>query len=461
MPTYRYQAATATGVSVFGVFEAPNEEGLASILAARNLRLVSASELSVFAAAGTHPEILPRMMQLRVGERLREALLTDIPVHDAMRAIAAEPIEHPLLMMMPVLFGLSCVTGIVILAVAAAFPGFAGIPGGTVLPVSGIIAGIGVLWGVLHYLLVTRLRKTLRRISDRLEMGDESELSRFGVLPSELRVVAGGRMTTTSRALSIAELVPVLSGMELRKHILATRLLAGPLALTFLCSALYVLMLVVVPKFHQIYTEFSVQLSSFTLVTLEFSRLAVKLGWSGLFALLLTSAIVLVSAYVLLVWNRTLDFWEAIPGVGISIRWLMQVRVARVLGVLIRNRTETAEAVETATEASGYSSLRDFGRIYASSVREGKAAPLWSRQLSGLPLAMLHRIDQQDASDEARQETAQAFQIYADAVEQAAEGNDLFLTIIMETVIMAGAGLTIGYVVLSLFFPIMQLLRFY
>ena len=107
MPTYKYQAALPTGVWIFGVFDAADEAALEAYLHTRGMTLVEATELSINTALTGQMEELPRMLQLRIGERLREAMLTDMPVHEAVRAIADEPFEHPVLMMMPWIFSLA------------------------------------------------------------------------------------------------------------------------------------------------------------------------------------------------------------------------------------------------------------------------------------------------------------------------------------------------------------------
>ncbi len=65
---------------------------------------------------------LPRLVQMRIGERLREAILSGMPTQDAIRAVAAEPFEHPVIMLMPWSLLLALFISVVMLLVAVMSP---------------------------------------------------------------------------------------------------------------------------------------------------------------------------------------------------------------------------------------------------------------------------------------------------------------------------------------------------
>ncbi|MDG1895178.1 MAG: hypothetical protein P8J37_09730, partial [Fuerstiella sp.] len=101
MTRYRYEATDRSGIPIHGTTGAESESDLVRQMTARGLRLVSSSELSLNSLIDGHITPLPRLYQLRVGEQLREALMTELPAHEAVRAVAAEPLSHPLLGIAP------------------------------------------------------------------------------------------------------------------------------------------------------------------------------------------------------------------------------------------------------------------------------------------------------------------------------------------------------------------------
>ena len=101
MPTYKYQSALSTGVSVFGIFDAADPSALDAYLQSRGMTLVEFSEIAIDKQLSTQLAAIPRVLQLRIGERIQEAMLTGLPAHVAISAMAFEPFEHPLLMAMP------------------------------------------------------------------------------------------------------------------------------------------------------------------------------------------------------------------------------------------------------------------------------------------------------------------------------------------------------------------------
>ena len=90
MPTYKYQSALPTGVSVFGIFDAADSNALAAYLQTRGMTLVDFSEIAIEKQLATQLAAIPRVLQLRIGERIQEAMLTGLPAHVAIAAMANE-----------------------------------------------------------------------------------------------------------------------------------------------------------------------------------------------------------------------------------------------------------------------------------------------------------------------------------------------------------------------------------
>ncbi len=456
MPTYKYQAALPTGVSIFGVFDADDLNVLASYLLTRNMTLVNATELSINTALTGQQVELPRMLQLRIGDRLREALLTDMPAHEAVRAIADEPFEHPVLMTMSWMFFLSLFGAAVLGALSLIVPEGRG---GLLSFAIATPLVIGILWATAHNWFIARPRAMLLTIAARLERGDDGTFTGLGVLPNELSTVMNASLDSQAKATSIAELVPTLTGMQLQSHQLAARLLGPLVALSVMLIGMHVLLLTVVQNFAEIFIGFGVELPAPTVAVVALSDSARVLGLPGLVGFISLLAAMIVGFYALLVMPRSAEMWESVPGLGLSVRWLMQARVARILGVLIRNRVGPADAISVASKASGFKSVAESGKRIAEVINSGTPELAYTRQLSGLPLALLFRVSGNKDTEASRQETSQAFQSYAAALEQASSGNGSFITLLFEICIVITSGMLIGFTVLALFMPLIKLLN--
>ncbi len=88
--------------------DAKDREELEHILSLRRLKLVDAQEMTLHPSLKKEHSELPRLVQMRIGERLREAILSGMPTQDAIRAVAAEPFEHPVIMLMRGLYFWRC-----------------------------------------------------------------------------------------------------------------------------------------------------------------------------------------------------------------------------------------------------------------------------------------------------------------------------------------------------------------
>ena len=286
MPTFKYQAALPTGVWIFGVFDAADETALEAYLQTRGMTLVSATELSINTALTGQSIELPRMLQLRIGERLREAMLTDMPVHEAVRAIADEPFEHPVLLMMPWIFSLAVFASAAAALLAVIVPETRSIVPPTAVV---LVTSAGVMWWASWLWFNARPRTVLRTLAGRLERGSTDPFLNVGLLPGELRAVINSNMDSRAKVVSVAELVPTISGMQMQAHQLAARLMGPLLAMSLLLIGLHVVLLTIVPQFTEIFIGFGVELPYATVVVTEFGRWASMLGVPGLCAVVIGS----------------------------------------------------------------------------------------------------------------------------------------------------------------------------
>jgi type II secretory pathway component PulF len=315
------------------------------------------------------------------------------------------------------------------------------------------------LWAAAWFWFVYRPRRMLLRMADQLERGQHGSFTGLGLLPGELSTIMNSQLSSQTKATAVAELVPTLSGMRLKSHHFAAMFLSPLIALTLLLMGMHVMLISIVVQFKEIFLGFGVELPGITMLFISLSDIASSLGLPGLFAMATFMIAALVLLHILLVLPKTAELWESVPGLGLSVRWLMQARVARILGVLVRNRVGPADAITIAAKASGFSSVAESGKRIAEVIESGTPELAYTRQLSGLPLSLLFRVSGSKNSEAARQETAQAFQSYASALEQAASGNGSFIAVLFQMLIVVSAGLLVGFMVIALFMPLIKLLN--
>jgi len=456
MPTYKYQSVLPTGVSVFGIFDADSETALAAYLLTRGMTLVDCSEVAIDKRLGSPLAAIPRILQLRIGERIQEALLTGLPAHVAIAAMANEPFEHPLLMAMPWLSGMAGCAVIVSFLLSIAIPEFALL----LVPVAvfALLTSLG-LWIAGYWWLQVRPRDMLLRLSRQMAAGSSEPLMQDAFVPMEIRSIMNSGMAAEQKSLSVAELLPSLGIMRVQRHLFAMKMVAPFLALLLLIPGGYSVSLIVIPKFKEIFVGFGVELPGLTLIVIGISDLVSTLGVPGLIGVVFLTTAVTLTFYSMMIWSPAAEILSVVPMLGTSLRLLMQARVARVLGVLVRNRSSVGDAISVATDASGFREVRRRGKEMATDLRSGKPVNLVCRGLHGLPLSLLLRISDQGDLEHARQETAQSFMLFASSLEQASWGHGAILAVGVEILAILVTAVVVSLLVIALFMPLIKLLN--
>ena len=456
MQTYKYQSVLPTGVSVFGVFDADSEAALEEYLLTRGMTLVSWSVVAIDKRLGTPLAAIPRVLQLRIGERIQEAMLTGLPAHVAIAAMAKEPFEHPLLMAMPWLSGMAACALVVSVLLSVAVPELALLL--ILMSVFSLLTCL-TLWIAGYWWLQVRPRNMLLSLSRQMAAGSSETLMQDAFVPTEIRSIMNSGMAAEQKSLSVAELLPSLGIMQVQRHLFATRMVAPFLALLSLIPAWYCLSLIVIPKFAEIFIGFGVELPGLTMLVINISDFVGKLGWPGLIAVVFLTTAVAVTFYSMIIWSPAAEILSVVPMLGTSLRLLMQARVARVLGVLVRNHASVGDAIAVATDASGFREVRRRGREMATQMKNGMPVNLVCSGLHGLPLSLLLRISDQTESEHARQETAQSFMLFASSLEQASWGHGSILAVAFEILAVIVTVVVVSVLVISLFMPLIKLLN--
>ena len=458
MPRYRYEAVDGSGVPIHGTLEAADEADLAMRLEQRYHKLVSSEELSLEHLVEGQREILPRLVQLRLGEQLREALLTGLPAHDAVRAIAMEPLTNPMISLMPWLYGMAAL----LIAVFGAFYWLTGYFVGILLPLSVVLIVILPLAHLLlKWMYETKPRQALLRLAGRLESGVAISSGLSPVMPGELRAVMKSEVSDEAKARVATELMPrLLSGRLRSQQFLAAFI--GPLALCcFVLAGLHALLLAIVPKFKAIFADFGTELPSITAIIIEVADLVSVLGVTGWLAVTGALAIAVVMISVFLSSVAGAEVLESVPLFGVSFRWAMQARVARVVAAMIRQDCPYPQTIRAATVAGGFRKVKNVGELIATGLESGDVKqPDGTRgTLSGLPISMLFASADKTDGKENRAAIASTFQGISEMLDSAAVGQGYLFSTILQWFTVFFVGIMIGTTVIALFLPLIKLLN--
>ncbi|MCA9083806.1 MAG: hypothetical protein KDA81_07110 [Planctomycetaceae bacterium] len=456
MINYRYEAVDSNDVPVFGVTQAEDVVALRDLLAKRGLTLTASTELSLDALILAHQETLPRLYQLRVGEQLREAFLTGLPAHEAVRAIAAEPLSHPMaelalwLEVFAVVLFLFVGTlwwqfGILkflfLLSALAAF---------VVAPAAGFM----LRWFYRH-----RPVATLRAMADRLEAGLNLPSHLTFAAPAELRSVMASTIDEHVKARVAADMMPGLLTSNMRMQQFLTTLI-GPLAvLGLVILGLYSAVLLIVPGFKAIFQDFGIELPGMTMALIHLSDLLFKLGSIGWTAFALSILLFIGLLALGIVTGVASEVLSEIPVFGMAFRWTMQARVSRILASLIRHDVPYSEALRIASRGSGFRSVAERGEILANELVQQTGLAFPTGKLSGLPISMLFVTESATDSDQRRITVAHTFQSLSEMLESASVGQGRILAVVVQSIALVLTGTVVGFGVISLFLPLIKLLN--
>lgn len=455
MPRYRYEATDQKGIPVHGTADADDDIALAKLLDDRNMKLVSSTVLSLDALISSHHESLPRLYQLRVGEQLREALLSGLPAHEAVRSVAAEPLSHPMLEIAP----WSQVMATLSFA-AAWISWWLTIEFYTVMLATGVLAifVVPVAWWVLLQIYHSRPKALLRNLANRLEAGEQLPAQLSLAMPSELKCVMQSDISDDAKARVAADLVPCLLGTTLRtqQFVVAT---IGPLAmLGTMFAVMYTGMLFIVPHFKSIFEGFGVELPGMTIMIISVSDLIAYFGVFGWLLGITGGAFALILLAVAITRGSVAQELSRIPIFGMPFRWAMQARVARVIASMLRNDCPYPETIRTALAGSEFSRIQTAGKQLATDLESGDGTALKVPELSGLPVSMLF-VKGGSSENERRFGMAKTFQSLSEMLDSATLSQGRIFSVMIQFLTISVAAFSVGVVVLAMFLPLIKLLN--
>jgi general secretion pathway protein F len=398
MPTYSYIAIDARGVRVAGTMDATDPDAVVSSLTAQGLRIETV-ELERAAADAVVESDRP--------SRLSAAETREISGHIAEVVSAGMPLE-------------------------------------------------GALTAIAEELPFGRLRSGLRRIVAQMEAGAdlESALASGGApryLPALVR--AGTRSGRTGEILEnfIAGSRAV---SDLRQMLWMA--LAYPLLLMILLLGLGLFLITwIVPQFAAMFDGFDVKLPWITTALVFISRSLVDHGLEFIPAMVAAFLVLCLVLRMALGPAQTRRLLCLVPVVGPLSRWLAMSRFSTLLSLLVESRVPLDEALILAGEASGDAEIRADCRALQSSVRAGKTLGEAVGEKGRFPASFVRALALEPRHDG----FPDILYSMADMYAGRARALVTILMAFLPPLVVMLVGLVVGFVVVALFMPLLNLLN--
>lgn len=455
MPEYRYKVVNAEGVPIHGIATSDSPETLQLQLESRGLSVVSIGATAISQSLAEMKEIPSRLTQLRIGEALRVAFLTQLPVADAVRAAAREPVWNPLSSLVPWLQGASLVF-LMLVSVHAWSIG----ERTTLLVMAAVTAFVMV--GPVTYLLrflTDRPRKLLLRIARQIEAGNTDVMTLVRLIPGGLREIAESQFSEEQKSLVTAELVTSTAGTEFARHRLFLSLL-GPVAL-FLgaITIVYGFFVFVVPGFREIFEGFGLSVPVLTQFIISVSQMLEMIGPGGAIVLSIGSASVAVGFFMVVYRGWLNEALHTIPVLGTGLKWANLATITRRLAIFIRNDVAPDEALRVAVAQSPAADVRRDGEHAVILLREGRPVVLPGSSLNGIPISMLAGLMATSGDSRRRPAVASTFDGLARMFEQSVFSAGAAIATVVQMVLVVCISMVVGLIAISLFLPLVQLLN--
>ena len=214
-----------------------------------------------------------------------------------------------------------------------------------------------------------------------------------------------------------------------------------------------ILIVKVVPTFAEIYSSFGEKLPPMTQLLIFISDIIRKyLLW------IILAIFVLVTAVVR--WHKTYRGARVIDGAvlklpifGELIRKVILSRFSRTLATLVQSGVPILESLEIVQRTVGNTVVADVVDDVREHVREGESIATPLEKTDVFPKMVTRMISIGEKSGEIEKMLLKVAEFYDDQVDRAVEG----LTSIIEPVIIGFLGIVIGFIVIALFMPIMNI----
>jgi len=210
----------------------------------------------------------------------------------------------------------------------------------------------------------------------------------------------------------------------------------------------------IVPKFQAIFADFGVDLPVMTVILIKSSEYLIKYYW----ALFLVPFVIWVFLK-LLYRNKTGAYFgdwvmTKVPVMGAIVNKSTVARTTRTLGTLVQSGVPILEALNIVRDTAGNAVYeRAFSRIY-DSIREGETIAQPLREAKIVDDIVVNMIDVGEETGDLDTMLNKIADNYDEEVEVLVEG----LVSLLEPMMIVVLGSIIGYIVIALFMPLIQLI---
>lgn len=301
------------------------------------------------------------------------------------------------------------------------------------------------------------LKSTIRGLAEQVEGGSSfsEALSKYpkAFPPLYVNTVKAGE-TGGVLELVLTRLAEFAEKSQKLNSRIKAALIYPALVLTLALSVLFFLITFIVPKFMQIFKEMNVTLPAPTKVLLFISSL-MKDKWPiglGLivFIIVLYAVLVRLPATRLVIDRIKLE----LPVMGPLLRRIAIARFSRTLGTLLSSGVPILQSLIVAKDTTGNEVMaRSIINVH-DSVREGEtvAKPLLKAGL--FPAMAVNMISVGEETGALDQMLLKIADVYDEEVDVTVTG----LMSLLEPFLIIGMGLVVGFIVVSMFLPLFQLI---
>jgi len=228
-----------------------------------------------------------------------------------------------------------------------------------------------------------------------------------------------------------------------------------PIVVIFVaCVIVGFILYFIIPKFEAIFQDFGVDLPVMTVFLIKASHVVVQKFW-----IVILAPILFVVFIKLLYRNKTgayvLDrIWLMIPVMGAIIEKSTVARTMRTLGTLVQSGVPILEALNIVRDTAGNAVFeRAFTRIYES-IREGETIAQPLREARIVDDIVVNMIDVGEETGDLDTMLNKIADNYDEEVEVLVES----LVSLLEPIMIVVLGGIIGFIVIALFLPLIQLI---
>ncbi|MFN0055117.1 MAG: type II secretion system F family protein [Planctomycetales bacterium] len=398
MPRYRYSGTNLTGEPVTGEREAPDPDALVNSLAGELLLVGSVQEIRPDRDTHSGPSKVGRIgprEAVDISSHLSEIMNAKLPLGPGLAALAAE-----------------CHS-----------------------------------W---------RMARALRGLSRDLEAGDDLETAlAHRRAPEELKAVvrAGARSGDTGRILE-HYVLNTQSTSDMRQAV--RRGLFYPLLLVVgFVGVTFAVLAWIVPRFSAIFLEFDVKIPLPTAVLLNASQLIREWGGAWLAG---SVGLVLLVGFVFRISLGKVGFRRLvcrIPLFGPILRWTAMARFSQLLSLLIENSVPLNEALPLAGKGARDPEIEHDCRAVAAEVARGETLEVAARRLHRFPVSFAQALSWDQSASGLPDVLQSLGDMYAGRVRMAIS----LILAIFPTLLLIAVGGGIGFLVVAMFLPLIELLN--